>query len=173
MNYIIWGVRIITFAIIPLIVKYVFLLAYSNDFKLYEKDGSIKICFPVLFKLIIVVTLPFCCWICDSQYQVDQDFIDVLIVLPLFLLNLFGALYICATKVKVKDEWDYLEYRNLFFITKKIFYKDISYIQKKKKAIFLYMKNNKRIYLEEELENIQFLFSMFGKNKVTVKKAIK
>ena len=173
MNYIIWGVRIITLAIIPLIVKYVFLLAYSNDFKLYEKDGTIKIGFPVLFKLIIVGALPLCCWICDSQYKIDRDFIDVLIVLPLFLLNLFGALYICATRVKVKDDWEYFEYRNIFLITKKIYYKDISYVQKKKKAIFLYMKNNKRIFLEEDLENIHFLFSMFGKNKVTVKKAIK
>ena len=173
MEYIICGVRIISFVTIPIIVRYLFLLAYSNDTKVYEKDGTIKISFPILFKLIISVSLVLCGELCISQYKIEQSIMDVLILSPLFILSIFAEFYICATRVKAQDDWNYFEYRNLLFITKKIYYKDIIYVQKKKKAIFIYLKENKRIYLEEDLENIQFLFTMFGKNKVTVKKAIK
>lgn len=173
MNYVQYIEIIINIIVIPIVVRYIYLIAYKNNYDLYEKEESIKIEFPVLFKLIMFIALPLCTWLCSSQYEIEQSIIDVLIVSPLLFLNIFGLIYFCSISVIIHKEWDYFKYRNFLFITKKIYYKDISYVQKKKKAIFIYLNNNKKIYLEEDLNNISMLFSQFGQNRVTVKKAIK
>ena len=166
-------IKCLPLLIIPIVIKYLirWLINKSNNNEIKKTEFSflveIKTLMLGVFLLALILSIA-----CIEQNK-ENDFIDTIIYLMLPSMCLFPIMYTWGIKITFSDEWDYLKYRNIIFYTKKIYYKDIDYIQIVSKTLHIALKNKRVIkVLDIDWLGCDSLIKLMREKDINIKKRI-
>lgn len=149
---------------IPVIVRCV---TRTRKKSISENYDTLK--FPFYFRIIGYIVMPLFIYIVVADYY-KNGIIDAMIDSILLVSDIFATLYLSMTRIRIYNNCDYFEYRNMFLFTKKIYYEKIINVQKIKNSLHILLDDKKKILIDLSIENIDVLFAQFRLNRVSILK---